>query len=152
VSTFRTDEITPGRLPAGFQLRRRVEGTALVGFTGPQGQELTDQVTLIHTRGRGYLDSRFALTVHVTSTPAARLFATEGRAGISVDIGIPGAKAVYHDGWWTPPETDGGRAVWGVGTMHSITVYAADRVLGVRAPRNVGLQELLDVAKSILQR
>lgn len=152
MSTFRTDEITPGRLPAGFQLRRRVEGNALAGFTGPQGQTLTDQVTLIHTKGKSYLDSRFPLTVHMTSTPNARLFATEGRPGITVDVGVPGTRTVYHDGWWTPPVTDGGRPVWGVGSMHSITVQAADRVLGVRAARNVGLEELLAIAKSILQR
>jgi hypothetical protein len=149
VSTFATNEIQPSRLPAGFQLRRRIDGTAVVGFTGPNGEELPDQVTLIHTRGKQYLDWRFPLTVHAAAVPDARLFATEGRAGVSVDVGVRGVKATYHDGWWTPPASGDGRPVWGVGNMHSITLRTADRAIGIRAPRDVPLDELVEVAKSL---
>ncbi|MEN3358348.1 MAG: hypothetical protein V7637_2330 [Mycobacteriales bacterium] len=149
MSTFATEKIRPAQLPTGFQLRRRIDGTAMVGFTGPNGEELLDQVTLIHTRGRQYMDWRFPLTVHVTSTPDARLFATENRPGVSVDVGIRGVKAIYHDGWWTPPVSDGSGPVWGVGAMHSLTLRSANRVVGVRAPREVPLDELVRIAKSV---
>jgi hypothetical protein len=142
-----TDEVRPRYLPTGFAYRRRMDGTASSGFL-----DVADQVTLVHSRSTRIEDLRTPFTVHVADQPGIELSATEQRPGVSVDLGVPDAKAVYHDGWWTAPEPGSQAPIWQVGSVHSITVHTATRTYAVRAGRDVPLDELVAAIRSVLLR
>ena len=150
MTTLSIEAFKPARVPVGYAFRRRVQGSASPGFTGPAGEELPDQVTLIHTSANTYVAWRTPMTVHVVARPDARLFAAETHKGVALDLGLAGVKsAVYHDGWWGPNPDGSGGKVWDTGTMHSLTLRTATHTVAVRAAKSVPLDELAAVAKSI---
>lgn len=142
-----TEEILPRRLPSGFRYRHRLDGITAAGFAG-----LMDQVALVHTKGIRQHDLAYPMTVHVVDDPAVELIATERRPGVSVDIAVADASAVYHDGWWTAPPDGESIPSWGTGAMHSLTVHTAIRTYAVRAAREVPLDDLILVVRSSMRR
>jgi hypothetical protein len=150
VTTLSIEAFKPARVPTGYSFRRRVQGSASPGFTGPTGEELADQVTLIHTTANTYASWRSPMTVHVVARPDARLFAAETHKGVALDLGLAGVtSAVYHDGWWGPAPDGSGGKVWDTANMHSLTLRTATHTVAVRAAKSVPLDELAAVAKSI---
>lgn len=143
MASFSTEDIRPRILPDGFQFRRRIEGETAPGFWGT-----SEQVTLIHTRGGEYADWNKPLHVHVTTQPDAQLAGTENRPGIPLDLGIEGVRATYHDGMWADagPQTP---AQWRTDLAHSITVRFREQVFGIRGPREMSVEELTAVARSL---
>lgn len=143
MSALSAARIQPSKLPSGYDFRRRLDGHSASGFNGP-----TEQATLVHTVGWKREHWSNPLVVHVTTERGAELFATERRPGVPIDLGISGVKAVYHDGMWA----DGGPGVrprWATEYAHSITVRTGDRVFGVRGPRDLSIEDLVKVAKSL---
>jgi hypothetical protein len=141
-------------LPLGYRLRSRFEGEDAGGFPGSP-----DQLALIYTRGLGSDEAVYPLLVYVAARGGAKeLVGTEGRSGSSVDIGVSGVTAVYHDGMWAPgPGPDERRLGeliihWDTGDAHSITVSGGGRLLGVRGARSRGVlaRHLVTVARSLL--
>lgn len=140
----RTIDLVPTYLPDEYVFRRRIEGLRSPGFF-----EQADQVVLIFTKGQSREDWRWPLTVHATADRLAQLDATENHPGASLDLGVPGAAALYHDGWWSPAAPNEGGFTWVIGTVHSLTIRTADNALAVRAPRSVSFNELVSVAFSL---
>lgn len=115
-----------------------------------------DQVALIYTRGPGVADWNTPLTVYSGPADAPDLVATERHAGQSLDIGIAGRQAVYHDGLWqrgpgTDEQTNGADVVhWDNSSVHSITIRTAGSTYAVRGPKNsVGFDDLVRIAQSL---
>jgi hypothetical protein len=149
MASLSSERINPAYITNGFKLRRRLDGAASGGFG-----ESPDQATLVHTRGWRYEDWSFPLMVHVTSAPAKALDGTEHRPGQPVDLGIAGVTAVYHDGVWAldaeRAEVEGvDQAMYWNTVVHSLTVRTPTLVYGIRAPLDVGLAELIRVARSL---
>lgn len=142
--------IRPARIPDGFRLRNRVDGPVAGGFP-PEAE----QTLLLHTRSWRMEDIRRPLLVFATPDVDQELIGTHDRAGTPVDLGIPGVSAVYHDGVWQVDadifEAEGLDAAmrWDTTSVHSLTVRTADRVFGVRAPREIDVEELVAVVRSL---
>lgn len=143
----------PGYVPPGYRLTSTLHGELFAGLVGPHEQAL-----LVYTRGWSDETFRRPLSVHVSPPEnAAVLFGTEEKRGETVDIGVPDASAVYHDGRWELGNGHDRRAAgdvvvhWGLGDEHSLTVRHATRVYAVRGSRRngVSLGELVRVAQSL---
>jgi hypothetical protein len=138
------ERMRPRESPRGYSFRRVVFGPMAGGFPGVERQ-----CRFVYTRGATGSDLHDQVSVHVSEKPAMNLSATEKQAGEPCPITVPGASAVYHDGWWTPPQAGSELPVWQSGQIHSVTVRTADRICGIRAPRGVPQDELVRVAESI---
>jgi hypothetical protein len=113
-------------------------------------------VALIYTRGWEVEDWNSPLTIHASPAGEGILAGTENRPGEPVDLGIPSATAVYHDGLWAPgsgeDERDLGDVIihWDRTNAHSITIRASNGTYAVRAPKaDVAFDELVEVARSL---
>jgi hypothetical protein len=143
----------PRSLPPGFALATQLSGSVAGGFPGT-----ADQLAMVYTRGRSIDDFRHPFTVYFGPAGTRALAATEERQGVPVDIGIDGAVATYHDGWWAigPGEDQRrfGRTTaihWDRSNVHSITLHTATQTIGVRGSRasGVAFRDLLQAAKSL---
>ncbi|GII97105.1 hypothetical protein Ssi02_73360 [Sinosporangium siamense] len=140
------ERIRVSALPAGFEFRKALTGKTSAGFNAT-----VSQVTLVHTRGAGERDWSYPLSVHIVQAPQAVLLCTEARSGVPVDLEIRGVKATYHDGLWSLPDGEAGASapVWRTDQAHSVTVWTASLSYGVRGPRDVPVEKLLEVARSL---
>jgi hypothetical protein len=142
---------SPSWVPGGYKLQHRFTGEAAGGFHGA-GNE---QVAFLHGQPGNQADRSFPLMVYVTATPGQVLDGTNGRPGTQVSLGVSGVTATYHDGMWHVDgavlQTAGIDAAkeWRSGTVHSLTIHAPGRTAGIRARRNVGLEDLLAMARSL---
>lgn len=143
-------EVRPSRLPSGYRFRRRIDGSAGAGFPRDAAQ-----TAVVHLRGTDDVSVRTPLTVHIGLDPKLDLIGTHDRPGVAVDVGIAGASAAYHDGMWHV-DADVADKIgwehafrWHVGDVHSVTVRTATRTYAVRGPRDVPLDELIEVVKSL---
>ncbi|WP_067458405.1 hypothetical protein [Actinomadura macra] len=143
MSTHSSTQVEPKWLPPGFRFRRQIDGEAAAGFLGP-----AEQTRLVHTKGWALADWSNPLVVHVTTEPDAQLLATENRPGVPINLGDVAAQAVYHDGTWTDGDHDL-RPRWTTGLAHSVTVRTPTRVFGVIGPREISVEDLVEVAKSL---
>jgi hypothetical protein len=149
---LQTNPIQPSYLPEGFKLRRRIHGVAAAGFLDDPSQ-----ATLVHTRGGQLQHWSSPLLVYVSQTPGQVLAGTEQRAGVAVDLGVAGVTATYHDGMWAQDGAavatlgDEQSMYWSTSGPHSITVRTTDQTLAVRGPRDVGVAELVKIARSLLR-
>lgn len=115
------------------------------------------QATLVHTRGGQLQHWSSPLLVYVSQTPGQVLAGTEQRAGVAVDLGVAGVTATYHDGMWAQDGAavatlgDEQSMYWSTSGPHSITVRTTDQTLAVRGPRDVGVAELVKIARSLLR-
>ena len=143
----------PAYVPPGYRFIRRLKGRSMEGFPGED-----DQVLLIYGRGWSDEDARRPLHVFVSPpTNGAQLFSTEAQAGEPVDIGLDGARAVYHDGRWEVGLGEDMRDTaalpvhWDSTEWHSVTAQHASGLYAVRGSRKngVGIQELVDVVRSL---
>lgn len=141
-------DVQPRYVPRGYQFGWRRLGADAGGFWG-----VVEQAIFVYTPGG---DPHDPLVLCVASDEGAELIGTEGKEGLRVDLGLtqPG---VYHDGLWKlgpgPDEQQAGDLLihWDSGNVHSITFPQEGRVVGIRGSRNrgVGLEELMNVAKSL---
>ncbi|QXJ20718.1 hypothetical protein AGRA3207_001481 [Actinomadura graeca] len=143
MSTHPSAQVEPRWLPPGFRFRRQIDGGAAAGFPGP-----ADQTRLVHTKGWARADWSNPLVVHVTTEPGAQLLATENRPGVPISLGDVPAEAEYHDGMWTGGD-HGTRPRWTTELAHSVTVRTPTRVFGVRGPREISVEDLVEIAKSL---
>jgi len=142
----------PSYIPNGYQFQRQREGVDAAGF----GRD-PHQVALLYTRGWQYEDWVYPLSIYIVPLGAAALAATEQHPSRRVDIGIPGAVAMYHDGLWASglgeDELHLGSVVlhWDRKAVHSITVHRGNHTYAVRGPkhRGVGFEELVKIAQSV---
>jgi hypothetical protein len=143
---IKTEEIIPRFLPLGFRHMLRVDGPAAAGFP-----DVPDQVTLAFARGRARHQTLFPISVHAADGLGLVLKATEKRQGTVINLGSD-TSAIYHDGWWTAPAADGAMPQWDSSSIHSLTIHTPTRTYGIRAPRDVSFDELIAVARSIVER
>lgn len=147
-----TEDAHPRHVPAGFALRRRLDGSDATGF-----QDDRNQLQLIFTRGWDRSAWNFPFTVHLAESELP-FFGTENTEGTALDLGVAGATAVYHDGIWS---YDAARAqyvssprealYWST-EVHSVTARLGRRSYAVRAPKDVGTAELVKSVKNLLAR
>ncbi|MGV9308963.1 hypothetical protein ACWDLG_36800 [Nonomuraea sp. NPDC003727] len=140
--TVETRNLQPSYVLRGFKFQFRTEGPEAPGFG-----TLENQIALVYTRGSSHEEQASPLVVCFVAEPGRTLEGTENRPGIAVDLGIPGASAVYHDGLWMFTGPDGDR-YWAP-NAHSVTVNAPGGTYALRAPRDVGADELVKVARSL---
>lgn len=141
------EDLTPGYVPKRFARRRAQSGETVRALSGQGTRTVVSHFDAA--------DPRRPVEVGGSDDPAARLVGTEGRDGARVDLGVPNATAVYHDGQWAPgpgrDQVDNGEVVihWDTESCHSITAAVPAGLVTVRAPRTVDLEGLLKIARSI---
>jgi hypothetical protein len=142
----------PSYIPNGYRLQAELAGQIFMAFPGE-----AEQLRLTYTKG--FRDSHFTKPLFIYVSPPQNspvLAGTEKQRGQVLDVGIPGAQAVYHDGLWQlGPGYDqrftGDVFVhWDFSDQHSLTV-THDRVFfGARGSRmnDISLEELVKIARS----
>ncbi len=142
---------SPSWVPSGYRLQHRFAGEAAGGFHGAGD----DQVAFLHALPTKQHDPSYPLMVYAAAAPGRELDGTQGRAGTEVNLGIAGVKAIYHDGMWhvdgSMLESEGIEAAkaWRSGGVHSLTIHAPGRTVGIRARRDVALEDLVSMARSL---
>lgn len=139
--------LVPRYLPAGYKLRSRRNGVEVDPFeTYGSGCQ---PVQAVYTAGATYAEwMRQMLIITMWPTPKAELPATEGRPGLPVNLGVKGALAVYHDGWWAFG-TSGGLE-WRKGQAHSVTVHTGERTYAVRGPDSMAAEVLATISRGLI--
>jgi hypothetical protein len=141
----------PSWVPGGYKLQHRFSGQASGGFHAA-GEA---QIAFLHALPVKQADTAYPLMVYIAEVPGQELDGTQGRAGTEVHLGLPGVKAIYHDGMW---HVDGSALQsvgldaakeWRSGGVHSLTIHAPGRTVGIRARRDVGLEDLMAMARSL---
>jgi len=149
---MRTDHSPPAWIPRGYELRHRFEGEAAGGFHGA-GQ---DQVAFLHSPTGTQADPSYPLMVYVTPKQDLALDGTRGRVGTRISFEKIGKVATYHDGIW---HVDGERVhltclaqarQWHTNEVHSLTIHSADGTVAIRARRDVALDDLIRIARSLV--
>jgi hypothetical protein len=112
-----------------------------------------------HTYAREHdRDQRPGLEVHVAKPGASSLAATETRQGVQIDLGLPHATTIYHDGMWDVGPGPDQRSFppdiimhWEGSEYHSITLRTAKATYGIRGSkrRGVDLDQLILIARSL---
>jgi len=131
--------VKPESVPTGYAWRRQLEGASAHAL----GRH-PDQIVLVYTLGWTQEDWSWPLVVAAAPAGAPPLLGTEHRRGRHVDLGIPGVRAVYHNGIWVlgpgPDEQSFGAGVihWDSSTVHSLTVRHSDVTWAVRGPKTRG--------------
>ncbi len=155
MGALQLDAIKPSYVPTGFSFRRQLTGESVAGIGKHQ-----QQIQLVYTTGWDHDDWTHPVTIYIRPAGEASLGATEGRPGLDLDLGLPGSKAVYHDGWWAPETPPAGatrlQLIWDATTVHSITVAYPEIQFAVRASRHAAKRigdvttvELVKVARSV---
>jgi hypothetical protein len=153
------NQYLPSFLPSGYSLSHRVEGAAAQGF-GRAVEHVglhfySDQLAYFFRNGTDKDAWVFPLIVFVGGDPSWSVTATENRPGTPIDVGMPRATAVYHDGLWSPVAAANGegkgRLGWVSEGVHSLTVSFPEFVWAVRGSRNHGVsrEDLVRMAKSL---
>lgn len=114
-----------------------------------------DRCTVLFRWRRAHVDQRAGLLLFVATANDAPLICTDRRAGRPIDLGVSGARCVYHDGVWSMRPHDDPAIVpqffWNDGDAHSLTVRAQRAAYGVRGMRRqaIGLDELVEIARHL---
>jgi hypothetical protein len=142
----------PSYIPAGYRLQAELFGPIFMAFGGKANQYRW-------TYTKGLRESHFTKPLFIYMSPPENspvLAGTEKQRGQPIELGVPGTKAVYHDGLWQiGPGYDqrftGDVFVhWDFSDQHSLTVRH-DRVLfAARGSRlnDISVDELVRIAIS----
>jgi hypothetical protein len=87
---------TPDYLPEGYRSWTTVLGRDAGGF----GATSDDQYSMTFARGSMPEEKANTLLVYRGPANSGELLGTQRHAGESVDIGVSGVQATYHDGVW----------------------------------------------------
>jgi hypothetical protein len=144
------EQVRPSYVPSGFTLRSTDYGAAWQGF-----YEVDEQEMLEYVNGSNFTWPLFVAAAEPHGK--AEFFGTEERQGAPIDIGVHGARAVYHDGIWAagpgPDQRAAGSVTihWQTGICHSITARKGNRVYAVRGSTTTGVtvDELIKVTRSL---
>lgn len=145
---------TPDYLPEGYRSWTTVLGRDAGGF----GATSDDQYSMTFARGSMPEEKANTLLVYRGPANSGELLGTQRHAGESVDIGVSGVQATYHDGVWAagpgPEERRVGQHTvihWDRSIRHSLTVRTPSEVVGVRGPKAiVNADELAKIALSLV--
>lgn len=142
----------PAYVPDGYRFQAELVGQVFMGFHGD-----ADQVRLTYTRGLRDRDFTRPLFLYISPPANSPVLAgTEEQAGQAIDLGIPGTRAVYHDGQWELGRgyderyTGNVYVNWDFRNVHSVSVAHPQVLFAARGSREngIGMDELVRIAAS----
>lgn len=143
--TVRTLETMPAPpSPPGYEYYAEQQGPTIAAF----GTVDTQLAQVFRRTGAAAAES---IVVYRAVRASRDLAGTEGKSGATIVLS-GGRSATYHDGMWClgPGREErvlGGTTLvhWDLTRAHSLTVKEDDRVLAVRTPTNVALDDLISI-------